>query len=65
MSELQAWMEANGERDETLAPKVKVSRVHMSRLRRGKNRPSLETAKTLQELTGIPATQLMFGEVVK
>ena len=38
-----------------MAPKLGVSRVQVSRLRRGKHKPSLKLAVTLESLTGIPA----------
>lgn len=55
MADLNAWMKGEGESDETLAPKLGVSRVQVSRIRRGVNRPSLTVAAKLEELTGIPA----------
>lgn len=48
--------------DEGLAAKVGVSRVQIYRLRTGVNRPSRETALKLQEITGIPAGKLVFGD---
>lgn len=54
MQRLQQWMKDKGERDETLGPKVGVSRVQMSRIRRSINGASKTTALKLEELTGIP-----------
>lgn len=48
-------MTGAGESDETLAPKIGVSRVQVSRIRRNINKPSPSVAAKLEELTGIPA----------
>lgn len=54
MDQLQAWMAARSENDHTLAPRVGVSRVQISRIRRGVTGASKPTAMRLQEVTGIP-----------
>lgn len=54
---LHDYMQANGLRDAELAEKLGVSRPFVSRLRRGKRKPSLAVAVKLEELTGIPARQ--------
>lgn len=54
MHNLQAWMTANKESDETLAEKLSMSRVQVSRIRRGINGASKATALKLEDLTGIP-----------
>jgi len=59
MVDLASWMTAHGETDETLAAKLGVSRVQASRLRRRRCNPSPETAKKLEDLTKIPALDLM------
>ncbi len=55
MADLNTWMDGAGESDESLAPKLGVSRVQVSRIRRGVNKPSTAVAARLEELTGIPA----------
>lgn len=52
-------------KDEALAPKLNVSRVHVSRLRRRICRPSLETAKRLEEITKIPAADFLMVELAR
>lgn len=53
MSKLQSWMDSQGENDLSLAQKVGVSRVQMSRIRRGINGASKTTALELERVTGI------------
>lgn len=62
MADLAAWMNANGETDESLAPKLGVSRVHVSRLRRRICNPSPDMAKRIEDLTAIPAIDLLLRE---
>lgn len=62
MSELQTWMERNGETDDTLSNKVGVSRVQISRIRRRRSGVSPETAKRLEAVTSIPAVRFLYGE---
>lgn len=62
MTKLAEWMRANEETDETLASKLGVSRVHVSRLRRDVHRPRPGLARKLEELTGIPAAQFIFED---
>lgn len=62
MSILATWMKANNETDQTLAPKIGVSRVHVSRLRRGVHKPKPKLAERLEEVTHIPAAKFIFEE---
>lgn len=62
MANLSQWMRLNGETDQSLAPKIGVSRVHVSRLRRNIHKPSPELAKKLELVTQIPAAEFIFGE---
>jgi transcriptional regulator with XRE-family HTH domain len=52
-------MVRNSETDQSLAPKIGVSRVHVSRLRRSVHKPSPELAVKLESVTGIPAWELL------
>jgi transcriptional regulator with XRE-family HTH domain len=54
MSLAQA-MKDRGLTDETLAAKVGVSRVFITRIRNGKRKPSINVAAKLEEHTGILA----------
>lgn len=49
---LQQWMSSNGKRDEDVAELVGISRVQVSRIRRGLSHASSDTAKHLASLTG-------------
>lgn len=60
MTYLEAWMRLNRETDQSLAPKIGISRVHVSRLRRGVHRPSRELAMKLEAVTAIPAADFIF-----
>lgn len=62
MSLLADWMRRKGETDQSLAPKLGVSRVHVSRLRRTIHNPSPELAKRIELVTRIPAAKLIFEE---
>lgn len=62
MGPLEAWMTREGETDESLSPKVGLSRVQISRLRRRVYRPSVETARKLETITGIPAAEFILVE---
>lgn len=62
MDELRNWMQQNGETDATLARKVAVSRVQISRIRRAKSGVSVKTARALEALTEIPAAKFLLGE---
>lgn len=55
MDALKSWMLEAGETDESVADKTGVSRVQISRIRRGLSRPSPELADKLSGLTSIPA----------
>lgn len=59
MGLLQTWMEANKVRDEDLAEKIGVSRVQVLRWRLQQNRPRPTKARKLEEITSIPAGDLM------
>lgn len=61
MQELQDWMARAGESDETLSRKLGVSRVQVSRIRRGICRPSPSTAQKLEAVTDIPAADFIFS----
>jgi predicted transcriptional regulator len=53
-TKLQMWMSAHNYDDDAVARAVRrVSRVQISRIRRGVSHASIETAMRLQELTGI------------
>lgn len=52
-------MEAASETDQTLAEKVGVSRVQISRIRRCQSKPSPQLAATLERVTGIPAWEFV------
>lgn len=54
MHNLQEWMTENKESDETLAAKLAISRVQVSRIRRGINGASKATAQRIEALTGLP-----------
>jgi transcriptional regulator with XRE-family HTH domain len=51
---LQEWMDAHETSDCDLAGRLEISRAHMSRLRRGIQGASKETALKLENETGIP-----------
>lgn len=61
MTQLETWMTQNHETDESLAAKADVSRVQISRLRRGINRPRPALASRLEKITSIPAAEFIFG----
>lgn len=61
MTRLQSFMDTNNIKDGDLAPKARISRVQMSRIRRGISHPSRKTAKLLEAATAIPASELIFG----
>lgn len=51
MKTLREWMAEKGETDDTLAGKLVTDRTTISRLRRGKQRPSWALARKLADLT--------------
>ena len=55
MTLLETWMEANGVGDDAVATETGVSRVQISRIRRGLSKPSPELALKLSSMTGIAA----------
>jgi transcriptional regulator with XRE-family HTH domain len=59
MGLLKTWMLDNGVTDEALAERVGVSRVQVLRWRTLENRPRRDKAIKLQEITKIPAGDLM------
>lgn len=61
---LQEWMDLKTMNDADLERELegRVSRSQISRIRRGKCRPSIETAKVLEHLTKIPAATFVMGE---
>lgn len=63
MSDLQSWMIKNAETDASLSEKIGISRVQVSRLRRGIHRPSIATARKLEKVTTIPAAEFVMGGV--
>jgi transcriptional regulator with XRE-family HTH domain len=52
MTHLAAFMTSNGLSDEDVASAIEVSRVTVSRIRRGKVRPDWSTIKKLKEFSG-------------
>jgi transcriptional regulator with XRE-family HTH domain len=65
MQTLESWMKDTGTKDEALSLRLGVSRVQVLRLRRRLCRPSVETARKLEQITEIPAGDLMMVEVVR
>lgn len=59
---LKLWMEATGYTDARLSAEVGVSRVQISRIRRGICKASPETARRLEGVTKIPAPHFIFGD---
>lgn len=59
---LGKWMADNSVNDDALSKRVGVSRVQITRLRNGSNKPSPATAVKLEQITGIPAMKLILGE---
>lgn len=52
MAHLSAFMESRGLSDEDVAAAIEVSRVTVSRIRRGKVRPDWSTIGKLKEFSG-------------
>lgn len=66
MTALQTWMDRNpAEHDGTLAPRIGVSRVQVSRIRRDVCKPSIATAQKLEVVTGIPAAKFVMGDAAE
>jgi predicted transcriptional regulator len=63
MQTLAKWMEDSGTKDGALSKRLGVSRVQVLRLRRRLCRPSVETALKLEEITQIPAADLLMVEI--
>ena len=59
---LKDWMQQDDSRkDETVASAIGISRVQISRIRRGLNGASKATAHKLETLTGIPWHEFISG----
>ncbi len=65
MGPLDTWMIDKGVGNKHLAEMLQISRVQVSRLRRRLYRPSVETALKLEEITGIPAAELILAARVQ
>jgi transcriptional regulator with XRE-family HTH domain len=52
MHNLQTWIDEHGKRDEDVAEAVGISRVQVSRIRRGKSYARPDTAEKLADLVG-------------
>lgn len=52
---LDEFMRDHKMTDQALAAQIGVSRPHLSRIRNGKRRPSIDVAAKLEAATGIPA----------
>lgn len=58
-------MDAQGIKDAELAERIgSLSRSQISRIRRGKSRPPIATARLLEAATKIPAARFVMGEAV-
>lgn len=64
MTKLSEWMTANEIDDAEMARRLDVSRVSISRIRRGLQRPSPRLAETMARVTGIPAWDFIRPEAV-
>lgn len=64
MTLLQEWMERADLTDAKLASLMEgaVTRSQINRIRRGESRPSLETARALEQVTRIPAHKFVMGD---
>lgn len=65
MQTLAHWMKTADVKDEALSQQLGISRVQVLRLRRRLCRPSLKTARKLEEITNIPAAELLMAEVMR
>lgn len=54
MADLEQWMTDNKETDESLAGKLGISRVSVTRIRNGVHGASKKTALRLEAITGFP-----------
>lgn len=61
---LAEWMRDNGLKDAGLAERLggALSRSQVNRIRKGECRPSVETARAIEAVTGISAARLVMGE---
>lgn len=64
MTSLDAWITEHGLGNAAFARRLggALSRSQVSRIRRGRTGPSLESARTLERATGIPAARLLLGD---
>jgi transcriptional regulator with XRE-family HTH domain len=62
---LADYMEKHKLSADAVALKLGVSQPYVSRLLTGRRRPSPETAKKLEKLTGIPAARFIFDNAAK
>lgn len=61
---LEEYMRSKGITDADLAAKVGVSQPTMWRIRNRKRQPKVEVARKIEEITGIPAAELVLAELV-
>lgn len=61
---LDEHMREKGLSDAALAAKVGVSQPVIWRIRNRKRRPKVEVAKRIEEVTGIPAADLVLAEII-
>jgi transcriptional regulator with XRE-family HTH domain len=61
---LEEWMVGAGLNDEQLSIKLgrRLSRSQINRIKRGRCKPSIETARLLETVTTIPASAYVMGE---
>lgn len=63
MTPFEAWMKAKAYRDADVADRVEgLSRSQVSRIRRRKSIPPLQTARKLAVLTGIPVEEFVIAD---
>lgn len=62
MAVLETIMRERGWKDEDLAARVNISRVHASRLRRRLYLPSPALAKELERVTQVPAERFLYDQ---
>lgn len=64
---LHEWMQKKELKDEHVSRLLggKLSRSQVSRIRRGKSIPTIETARLLEGVTKIPAAKFVLGEAAQ
>ena len=64
MKKLRDWMREHELNDAGLAAKLdcRLSRSQVNRIRRGESRPSIDAARELERVTGIPAASFVMGD---